>query len=114
MAFLLSGPGMAVCIVGPCGSAGKKGSSLGETWGFNAAATLAAGLVVVATERALGLASEGRIREGSRAVLRIDKAMWCVRWIISTFLSVIWEAGDSGCGLCNEAVANCGEDLKGS
>lgn len=75
MAFLLSGPGMAVCTVGPCGSGGRKGSSVSEACGFNAAATLAAGLAVVVAERALEKASEGRIREGSRAVLCIDEAI---------------------------------------
>ena len=50
MAFLLSGPGMAVRTVGPCGSEGKKGWSTEDASEMTAAATLEAGLAEVMTE----------------------------------------------------------------
>ena len=51
IAFLLSGPGIAVRIVGPCGSEGKKGWPIVDASGITAAATLAAGLAEVVTAR---------------------------------------------------------------
>ena len=48
---------------------------MGEACGFNDAATLAAGLAVVATERALRKGSKGRVRQDSRAAFRIDEVI---------------------------------------
>ena len=71
IAFLLCGPGIAVRIVGACGSFGKKGCSASVCPIACAVATLAAGFVVVVIGRAEAKRERGRRRHE----VRMNEAM---------------------------------------
>ena len=76
IAFLLSGPGIAVLIRGPEGSLGKSGASALDPCGFTAAATLAPGLAVVVTGRTALQENRPRQEKGrSPDVLRSTDAI---------------------------------------
>ena len=71
IAFLLSGPGIAVRTVGLSGSFGKNSCSESFCSGACAAATLAAGLVVVVMGRIAGRRVRGRRRDDARRKVAI-------------------------------------------
>lgn len=82
MYFLLSGPGIAVCILGPEGSLGNKDSSASDGCGL-AAATLAAGFAVVVTvRRVVECRPFKREKVRALAVFLISDAISAMLWRI--------------------------------